>query len=161
MSSTTLNHEKELYHFLPFNLTNLDSVMQIRTEMKALNEKMDLVRNDIENIRADIFNVKHSVSSLEDTVAVLATENQELKDKITQIELNNDKLEALSRRANLLFFVGANGNNHQGISTKLGIDGHTLSFERVHRLNTGSESRPIIIKVHSLQGQRKGASASK
>ena len=125
-------------------------LQEIRTGLKALNSKMDKVLEEITEI-------KQRVDTLEMSNAELKLENTNLRKLIEDVTINADKSEAQNRRSNLIIHGIPDSKNETWEETEsklktflkqdLDIDADDVSFERVHRLPSYAEVRPVIAKL--------------
>ena len=123
-------------------------LQQINANLTQLNQKVDQISSDM-NI------LKTRMDYIEDNQNVFQTELAELRAKMIELELSNDKQESQSRRDNLLFFGvpessgenwGESETKFRNLAKDMDIDPNNIIVQRCHRINTSSSPRPIIVK---------------
>ena len=154
----------------------LDQMKQVRTDITSMSNKLDEAIADakvnegkISSLELDVSLMKQDIISLKHDNSALRSNNNELKDRLI-------KLEAYSRRENLIFYgvEQKKEENCSNVITKVMQDilqvenAADIKFDRCHRLQSKSAPQPLIVrftcgddrnKVWKARGKLKGSNS--
>ena len=139
------------------NEGNLKTILlDIRRDVRKINTKFDKMKKSVKSLQKSNSELRKQNVELQQAVGELRVQVSNLQTMAVQNADKNEKLEAHSRRNNLLIYGIEEDRDETFNSTEekfrdyvrdeLGIDDRDISTERVHRLKSRSKPSPIIAK---------------
>ncbi|MEW8547053.1 MAG: hypothetical protein AB2693_26355 [Candidatus Thiodiazotropha sp.] len=131
-------------------------LLDIRRNVKQINHKFDKMKKSVKDLQKSNSDLKKQNVELKQTVEDLKEQVGDLEKTVGQNTLKAERLEAHSRRNNLIIYgipedAGENYEKTEEkfrkyISDDLSMNEHGITTERVHRLYSRSKPSPIIVK---------------
>ena len=139
-------------------------LQSVKTEISWLKDTLHSHKKDIDGIYDECYGAIKSLKNRVDQLEKINTQGSQIGHTNNVLD-KLDSLEGFSRRNNLLFH-GIPGNAaaessgdcekllRETLSEHLDLDMSSISFDRVHRLNTSKTPQPIIARLTNIKDKQ-------